>query len=70
MPIEVDARIDDGQMRAPAQDVARMRYILADQIDAVQMMKDTRVWSHGDFHSENMMLGPGITYAFDLTKRA
>jgi hypothetical protein len=68
MPIEVDARIDDGQMRAPAQDVARMRDILADQIDAVQMMKDTRVWSHGDFHSENMMLGPGITYAFDLTE--
>ena len=68
MPIEVDARIDDGQMRAPAQDVARMRDILADQIDAVQMMKDTRVWSHGDFHSENMMLGPGMTYAFDLTE--
>ena len=68
MPIEVDARIDDGQMRAPAQDVARMRDILADQIDAVQMMKDTRFWSHGDFHSENMMLGPGITYAFDLTE--
>jgi Ser/Thr protein kinase RdoA (MazF antagonist) len=45
-----------------------MRDILADQIDAVQMMKDTRVWSHGDFHSENMMLGPGITYAFDLTE--
>jgi aminoglycoside phosphotransferase (APT) family kinase protein len=32
------------------------------------MMKDTRVWSHGDFHSENMMLGPGMT--FDLTGSA
>jgi hypothetical protein len=68
MPTEVDARLDDGQMRAPAQDVARMRDILVDQIDAVQMMKDTRFWSYGDFHSENMMLSPGMTCAFDLTE--
>ncbi|WP_044044229.1 phosphotransferase family protein [Octadecabacter antarcticus] len=68
MPLEVDARIDDGQMHAPANDVVRMRDILAEQIDDVQMVKDTRVWSHGDFHSENIMLGPGMTYAFDLTE--
>jgi hypothetical protein len=68
MPIEVDARRDEGQMQAPASDVARMRDILAEQIEDVQLVKDARVWSHGDFHSENMMLGPGVTYAFDLTE--
>lgn len=68
MPQEVDARIDDGQMQAPKEAVVRMRDMLASQIVDVQHTKDTRVWSHGDFHSENMMLGPGVTYAFDLTE--
>lgn len=68
MPLEVDSRVDDGQMHARANDVVRMRDILAEQIGDVQLVKDTRVWSHGDFHSENMMLGPGMTYAFDLTE--
>ena len=68
MPQEVDARMLDGDMKAPVDEVVHMRDLLAAQIDDVQHIKDTRVWSHGDFHSENMMLGPGMTYAFDLTE--
>ena len=68
MPQEVNTRMESGQMQAPTDSVGRMRDMLAMQIAEVQHTKDTRVWSHGDFHSENMMLGPGITYAFDLTE--
>lgn len=68
MPQEVDARMEGRKMQAPKRDVTRMRDMLAAQIAKVQHTKDNRVWSHGDFHSENMMLGPGMTYAFDLTE--
>jgi Ser/Thr protein kinase RdoA (MazF antagonist) len=30
--------------------------------------RDTHATSHGDFHGENIMLGPGMTYAFDFTE--
>lgn len=65
---EVDARIAEGKMQAPRSEVTAMRDMLVDQIAEVQLTKDTRVWSHGDFHSENIMLGPGLTLAFDLTE--
>ena len=65
---EVDARVEDGTMQADFDDVSRMRDMLVGQIAEVQLTKDTRVWSHGDFHSENIMLGPGLTLAFDLTE--
>lgn len=68
MPEEVAARMNDGKMQAPFAEVGRMRDMLEEQVAEVQLTKDTRVWSHGDFHSENMMLGPGMTYAFDLTE--
>lgn len=65
---EVDARIADGAMQAPFALAETMRNTLEAQIAEVQLTKDTRVWSHGDFHSENIMLGPGMTYGFDLTE--
>ena len=65
---EVNARIDDGQMEAPLADVERMRDALREDVVDVHHTKDIRAWSHGDFHSENMMLAPGMTYAFDLTE--
>lgn len=65
---EVDARIAEGQMKAPFALAETWRNKLANQIAEVQLTKDTRVWSHGDFHSENIMLGPGMTYGFDLTE--
>jgi len=68
MPQEIDARVNEGALQAPVEDVMRMRNMLERQIADVQHTKDTRVWSHGDFHSENMMLAPGMTYAFDLTE--
>ncbi len=68
MPQEVDQWIAQGQMVADEAAVARMNAQLAEQIEEVQLVKDTRVWSHGDFHSENIMLGPGMTYAYDLTE--
>ncbi|HCP80633.1 MAG TPA: hypothetical protein DIT67_03255 [Octadecabacter sp.] len=65
---EINARIEDDQMEAPLADVERMRDILREEIVDVHHTKETRAWSHGDFHSENMMLAPGMTYAFDLTE--
>ena len=65
---EVDARVEEGKMQANFDEVSRMRDMLVGQIADVQLTKDTRVWSHGDFHSENIMLGPGLTLAFDLTE--
>ena len=65
---EINARIEDGQMKAPLADVERMRDILREEVVEVHHTKSLRAWSHGDFHSENMMLAPGMTYAFDLTE--
>ncbi len=65
---EINARIEDGNMKAPLADVERMRDILREEVVEVHQTKSTRAWSHGDFHSENMMLAPGTTYAFDLTE--
>jgi len=68
MPQEIDHWCELDTMNADPNKVARMRAMLIDQIEEVQHTKDIRVWSHGDFHSENIMLGPGMTYAFDLTE--
>ncbi|SMX39045.1 phosphotransferase [Octadecabacter ascidiaceicola] len=65
---EINARIEDGQMEAPLANVERMRDILREEIVDVHHTKSTRAWSHGDFHSENIMMAPGMTYAFDLTE--
>jgi Ser/Thr protein kinase RdoA (MazF antagonist) len=45
-----------------------MRAILHEQTRKVNKIRDTHATSHGDFHSENMMLGPGMTYGFDFTE--
>jgi len=55
-------------MQAPADEVAYMRAILHEQTRKVNKIRDTHATSHGDFHSENMMLGPGKTYGFDFTE--
>lgn len=65
---ELDEIVARGQMQAPADEVALMRAILHAQIRKVNRTKDTHATSHGDFHSENMMLGPGMTYGFDFTE--
>ncbi|OUS37571.1 hypothetical protein A9Q94_05735 [Rhodobacterales bacterium 56_14_T64] len=30
--------------------------------------EDTLVFSHGDFHGDNLILGPGVTYGLDFTE--
>lgn len=65
---EINARIEDGHMEAPLAAVERMRDALREEIVEVHHTKSTRAWSHGDFHSENIMMAPGMTYAFDLTE--
>jgi len=57
-----------GAMQADPQDVAYMRAILHEQVRRVNKVRDTHATSHGDFHSENLMLGPGMTYGFDFTE--
>lgn len=65
---ELDEIIARKEMQAPAEDVALMRAILHEQVRNVNRTKDSHATSHGDFHSENMMLGPGMTYGFDFTE--
>ena len=65
---ELDEIIDRGQMQAPTDEVAYFRAILHEQVRNVNRTKDTHATSHGDFHSENIMLGPGMTYGFDFTE--
>jgi hypothetical protein len=45
-----------------------MRAILHEQTRKVNKIRDTHATSHGNFHSENMMLGPGMTYGFDFAE--
>lgn len=65
---ELDQIIARGEMQAPADEVAHMRAILHTQVRAANRKKDTHATSHGDYHSENMMLAPGVTYGFDFTE--
>ncbi|WP_281984641.1 aminoglycoside phosphotransferase family protein [Thalassorhabdomicrobium marinisediminis] len=65
---ELDEIVERGEMQAPASEVAHMRAILHEQVRKVNRTKDTHATSHGDFHSENIMLGPGMTYGFDFTE--
>ncbi|WP_375280087.1 aminoglycoside phosphotransferase family protein [Pseudooctadecabacter sp.] len=68
MLVEIDALIEAGQLQADVHQLRRMRNILSEQIETTGNTKDIRAWCHGDFHSENIMMGPGMTYAFDLTE--
>lgn len=68
MTREIDALVEAGDMRAPVKDVLRMRDLLHQQNKEVFDVKGIRAWGHGDYHSENIMLAPGMTYAFDLTE--
>ncbi|MGJ8612434.1 MAG: phosphotransferase [Octadecabacter sp.] len=68
MTREVDALVEADNMRAPVRDVLRMRDLLHKQNKAVFDVRGIRAWGHGDYHSENIMLAPGKTYAFDLTE--
>ncbi|MCF2869653.1 aminoglycoside phosphotransferase family protein [Octadecabacter sp. G9-8] len=65
---ELDEIVARGEMQAPADDVAYMRAILHEQTRKVNRIRDTHATSHGDFHGENIMLGPGMTYGFDFTE--
>lgn len=65
---ELDEIVERGQMQAPADDVAYMRAMLHEQVRRVNRTRDTHATSHGDFHGENIMLGPGMTYGFDFTE--
>ncbi len=65
---EIDDLINANEMQASVQDVQRMRDQLSAQVEKTGNTKDIRAWCHGDFHSENIMMGPGMTYAFDLTE--
>lgn len=65
---ELDEIIARDDMQAPADDVALMRAILHEQVRKVNRTRDTHATSHGDFHCENMMMGPGMTYGFDFTE--
>lgn len=65
---ELDEIVARDAMQAPADDVAYMRAILHEQVRKVNRTRDAHATSHGDFHSENIMLGPGITYGFDFTE--
>lgn len=68
MPLEVDEIVARGEMQADPADVASLREQLKSQVRTVNKVKDTHAWSHGDFHGENLMLGPGVTYGFDFTE--
>lgn len=68
MPIEIDEIVERGEMMADPADVAVLRDKLKSQVRKVNKIKDSHAWSHGDFHSENLMLGPGATYGFDFTE--
>lgn len=68
MPLEMDEIAERGQMQADPADVAAYRDLLKQQIRKVNKIEDSHAWSHGDFHSENLMLGPGVTYGFDFTE--
>lgn len=65
---ELDAILARGEMQAPRADVEAMRAMLAEQIAKHHKTRDLHATSHGDFHSENIMLGPGMTYAIDFTE--
>lgn len=68
MLVEIDALLEAGQMQAAVEDIDRMRTMLSVQVEKTGNTKDIRAWCHGDFHSENIMMGPGMTYAYDLTE--
>ena len=68
MPIEVDDIVARNEMQADPADVAVFRDKLKAQIRKVNKIRDSHAWSHGDFHGENLMLGPGATYGFDFTE--
>lgn len=65
---ELDEVVARGAMQADPQAVAYMRAILHEQVRRVNKVRDTHATSHGDFHSENLMLGPCMTYGFDFTE--
>jgi len=65
---DLDEILARGDMQADPEDVTRMRDMLHTQVRTVNRIRDTHATSHGDFHSENLMLGPGITYGFDLSE--
>lgn len=68
MTNELDALLEVGEMQADKDEVILLRALLREQIKKVNHIKDLHATSHGDFHSENMMLGPGMTYSFDFTE--
>ncbi len=68
MPLEIDEIVERGEMQADPSDVAVLRDKLKSQVRKINKTKDSHTSSHGDFHSENLMLGPGATYGFDFTE--
>jgi len=68
MMVELNALLEAGQMQADVHLVRKFRDLLSAQVEKTGNTKDIRAWCHGDFHSENIMMGPGMTYAFDLTE--
>lgn len=68
MPIELDEIVARDEMQADPADVAAYRAILKKQIRLVNKVRDSHAWSHGDYHADNLMLGPGVTYGLDFTE--
>ncbi|MCF2906539.1 aminoglycoside phosphotransferase family protein [Octadecabacter sp. CECT 8868] len=68
MTKELDVLLEANEMQAPRADIQLMRAMLREQLKKVNDTDDLHATSHGDFHSENMMLGPGMTYGFDFTE--
>lgn len=62
----IDHHMNNEAMVAETADVTAMRDILDEHTQKLNGIDDTLVSSHGDFHSENIMMGPAMTCAFDL----
>ena len=49
-------------------DITRMRDILGADAVRLQGRQGIKAFCHGDFHANNLILGRGVTYGFDVTE--
>lgn len=68
MARELDGILEQGTSQADAAWLKDMRDALAMEAAEWNDIRTLRAFSHGDFHSENIILGPGMTYGLDLTE--
>lgn len=65
----LDVSIEIGP-HAPAEKYQPMIDKLRVEAEKFKERRDTRVFSHGDFHAGNLIMGRGVTYGFDFTEVA